>query len=71
MIVKGIVVRIEGDLAVMLLGEEGLEIRWPLNLLPEAQVNDLFSFSVRLDVPASEVEKMTPKSLIECLAGKG
>jgi hypothetical protein len=70
MTVKGVVARIEDNVAVVLLGEEGLEVRWPLSLLPEVQENDLLGYNVKVNVPASEVRKMTPKTLMECLAGE-
>lgn len=68
MIIRGVVDRIEGDTVVVLLGDEGHAACWPLVLLPEAQPSDLFCFDFKLDLPASEVRRMTPKSLIERLS---
>lgn len=67
MIIRGVVDRIEGDMVVVLLGEEGLVAQWPLALLPEAQESDLLHFDFKLELPASEVKKMSPKSLVERL----
>jgi len=64
MMIRGIVDRIEGDTVVMLLGDEGLEARWPLVLLPDVQQSDLMCFDFKLELPASEVKKMSPMSLL-------
>lgn len=66
-IIRGVVDRIEGDVMVVLLGEEGFVAHWPLALLPEAQESDLLSFDFKLELPASEVKKISPKSLLERL----
>jgi hypothetical protein len=68
MVIKGVVERIEGDSVVVLLGDEGHPARWPRLLLPDVQENDLLCFEYHLEVPASEVKKMTPKSLLERLS---
>lgn len=68
MIVRGVVDRIEKDRVVILLSEEGYAVEWPLAFLPDAQVSDLISFDVRIELPASEVRKINPKSLLERLA---
>ncbi len=67
MIIRGIVDRIEEGTVVVLLGEEGLEARWPLALLPEAKESDLICFDFKLELPGSEVKKMSPMSLLERL----
>lgn len=68
MIIRGVVDRIEGDRVIILLGEEGHVLEWPLIFLPDAQESDLICFDVRQELPASEVRKMNPKSLLERLA---
>jgi hypothetical protein len=68
MTVRGVVDRIEEDTAVILLGDEGHIARWPLALLPDVQPNDLFCFDFQLELPASEVKRISPKSLLERLA---
>jgi hypothetical protein len=67
LIIRGIVDRIEEDTVVVLLGEEGLATRWPLALLPEAQESDLICFDFKLELPGSDVKKMSPMSLLERL----
>ena len=67
MLIRGVVDRIEGDVAVVLLGDEGLPARWPRSLLPEVQESDLLCFDFTLELPAREVRKMSPKSLLERL----
>ncbi len=68
MIVRGVVDRIEGDYVVVLLGDEGYVVNWPRQLLPGVQESDLLKFEVDVELPASEVKKMTPKSLLERLS---
>jgi hypothetical protein len=67
LIIRGVVDRIEEDTVVVLLGEEGLAARWPLALLPEAKESDLICFDFKLELPGSEVKKMSPMSLLERL----
>ena len=52
MIIRGVVDRIEGDMVVMLLGDEGFAARWPLALLPDVQQSDLICFDFKLEFPA-------------------
>jgi len=59
--------RVEEDHIVVLLGDEGYVLHWPRLLLPEVQESDLLSFQVKVELPASEVRKMSPKSLLERL----
>ncbi|HAA90504.1 MAG: Uncharacterized protein XD63_1279 [Thermoanaerobacterales bacterium 50_218] len=68
MIIRGVVDRIEGDYVVILLGDEGYVVKWPRQLLPRVQESDLLGFEINLELPASEVKKMTPKSLLERLS---
>ncbi|MDH7577899.1 MAG: DUF3006 domain-containing protein [Bacillota bacterium] len=65
--IRGVVDRIEGEYVVVLLGDEGLVLHWPRLLLPDVQESDLLCFDVNLELPASEVRKMSPKSLLERL----
>jgi hypothetical protein len=67
LIVRGVVDRIEDDTVVVLLGEEGLAVHWPLVMLPEARESDLLCFDFKLELPGSEVKKMSPMSLLERL----
>jgi hypothetical protein len=67
LVIRGVVDRIEGDTVVVLLGDEGFAARWPLSLLPEVQESDLLCFDFKLELPAPEVKKMSPKTLLERL----
>lgn len=64
LIIRGVVDRIEEDSVVVLLGEEGLAVRWPLALLPDAGESDLICFDFERELPGSEVKKMSPMSLL-------
>lgn len=68
MIVRGVVERVENDKVVILLSEEGYVVEWPRVFLPDVEVSDLISFDVEVELPASEVRKINPKSLLERLA---
>lgn len=68
MIVRGVVERVEDDRVVILLSEEGYVVEWPRVFLPDVEVSDLLSFVVEVELPASEVRKINPKSLLERLA---
>lgn len=68
MIVRGVVDRVEGNQVVVLLSDEGIVLNWPRRFLPDVQESDLLCFDVKREVPASEVRKMSPKSLLERLA---
>ena len=67
LIIRGVVDRVEGDMLVLLLGDEGFTACWPLALLPDAEESDLLCFDFKLELTASEVKKMSPKSLLERL----
>lgn len=68
MIVRGVVDRIEGDEIIVLLSDEGIVLHWPRQFLPDVQESDILCFDVKMEVPAKEVRKMNPKSLLERLA---
>lgn len=68
MIVRGVVERVENDKVVILLSEEGYVVEWPRVFLPDVEASDLISFDVEVELPASEVRKINPKSLLERLA---
>lgn len=68
MIIRGVVDRVEGEHLVVLLGDEAVVATWPRRFLPEAREGDLVFFEARVELPASEVRKLSPKSLLEKLA---
>ncbi|WP_081578647.1 DUF3006 domain-containing protein [Thermacetogenium phaeum] len=67
-IIRGVVDRIEGEQVVVLLGDEGVVLHLPRQFIPEVRESDLLSLDIRVEVPAEEVRKMSPKSLLERLA---
>ncbi|HHV34304.1 MAG TPA: DUF3006 domain-containing protein [Syntrophomonadaceae bacterium] len=68
MVVRGVVDRIEGEEIIVLLSDEGIVLHWPRRFLPDVQENDILRFDVKMEVPAKEARKMSPKSLLERLA---
>lgn len=66
--IRGVVDRIEGDQVVILLTDEGIVVNWPRQFLPDINESDIVCFDVKMEVPASEVKKMSPKSLLERIA---
>lgn len=68
MIIRGVVDRIEDEQVVVLLGDEGIVLNLPRRFLPGVRESDLLSLDIRVEVPAAEVRKMSPKSLLERLA---
>jgi len=66
--IRGIVDRLEGDQVVILMGEEGHPIELPQVFLPGMQESDMLCFDINMELPASEVKKINPKSLLERLA---
>lgn len=68
MIIRGVVDRIEGEQVVILLSDEGIVLHLPRQFIPEVRESDLLSLDIRVEVPAEEVKKMSPKSLLERLA---
>lgn len=67
-VVRGVVDRVEGDYVIVLLGDEGFVVNWPRLFLPDVQESDLISFEIKIELPASEVRKMSPKNLLERLS---
>jgi hypothetical protein len=66
--IRGVVDRIEGDKIIVLLTDEGIVVQWPREFLPDVNESDILCFDVKMEVPAKEVRKMSPKSLLERLA---
>jgi hypothetical protein len=66
--IRGVVDRIEGDKVVILLTDEGIVVHWPRQFWPDINEGDIVCFEVKMEVPAREVKKMSPKSLLERIA---
>lgn len=66
--IKAFVDRIEEDRAIVLLGEEGLQVVWPLEYLPEdAREGCALRIAVQLDEDATKQNQNAIDSLIDRL----
>jgi hypothetical protein len=70
---KATIERIEGKMAVLLMGEDGnAKVNMPLGLLPEGcKEGDILSVSIELDPEATEKAKETVSGMMEKLKKKG
>jgi hypothetical protein len=70
---KAVIDRIEGKLAVILMGEEGsIKVNMPLILLPEGcKGGDVLDIEIRKNEKATVEAKGRTKNLIEKLKQKG
>jgi len=70
---KATIDRIEGKMAVLLMGEDGkAKVNMPLSLLPEGcKEGDILSVSIELDPEATEKAKERVSGLMEKLKKKG
>jgi hypothetical protein len=70
---KAVIDRIEGELAVLLMGEDGsVKANVPLILLPEGcREGDVLDIAIKKDEKATVEAKDRSKSLIEKLKRKG
>ena len=70
---KAVIDRIEGKLAVLLMGEEGsIKVNMPLILLPEGcKEGDVLDIGIRKNETATVEAKGRSKGLIEKLKQKG
>jgi hypothetical protein len=69
---KAVIDRIEGELAVLLLGAEGTKLNIPLSLLPDGcKEGDVLNMSFERDVVGTEQTKERVSDLMEKLKKKG
>lgn len=70
---KAVIDRIEGNLAVVLLGEKGeLKFNFPLSYLPEgSKEGDVLRISIERDLTATQETKQRVSSLMDKLKKKG
>jgi hypothetical protein len=70
---KATIDRIEGKMAVLLMGEDGKEkVNMPLSLLPEGcNEGDILSVSIELDPEATKQAKERVSGMMEKLKKKG
>lgn len=65
---RGFVDRIEGDLAVVLIGDTGREVAWPVSELPDgAGEGSVLAIEVRLDAEGTQAALEDVGSLIDRL----
>jgi hypothetical protein len=69
---KAIIDRLEGELAVLLMGEEGkIRVNFPISLLPEgSKESDVLSIAIERDPQATQQTKERTSSLMEKLKKK-
>jgi hypothetical protein len=69
---KAVIDRIEGELAVLLMGEEGkIRVNFPISLLPEgSKESDVLSIALERDPQATQQTKERTSSLMEKLKKK-
>ena len=69
---KAVVDRVEGELAVLLLGDKGeFRLNFPLSLLPEGvKEGDVLNISIERDLAATEQTKERVSGLMEKLKQK-
>jgi hypothetical protein len=70
---KAVIDRVEGDLAVVLVGEKGeFKLNLPLSLLPEGcKEGDVLNISIERDSAATDQSKERVTDLMEKLKKKG
>ena len=70
---KAVIDRVEGDLAVVLVGEKGeFKLNLPLSLLPEGcKEGDVLNISIERDSAATDQAKERVTDLMEKLKKKG
>jgi hypothetical protein len=70
---KAVIDRIEGDLAVVLLGENGkFKLNIPITFLPaDCKEGDVLKITIERDMAATEQTKERVSSLMEKLKKKG
>ena len=70
---KAVIDRVEGDLAVVLVGEKGeFKLHLPLSLLPEGcKEGDVLNISIERDSAATDQAKERVTDLMEKLKKKG
>jgi hypothetical protein len=69
---KAVIDRVEGELAVLLLGDESTKLNIPLSLLPDGcKEGDVLNMSFERDVVGTEQTKERVSDLMEKLKKKG
>lgn len=64
--IQAIVDRFEGNKVVMLVGDNEVQIVWPLDILPEkVQEGDILQFAVQIDRVATIAAKAEAENLLK------
>lgn len=65
---KAFVDRFEGDFAVLLIGEEGHQLLWPIKNLPDNTCEgNILNIVVQIDIEATKAAEDTIENLIDRL----
>jgi hypothetical protein len=69
---KAVIDRIENEIAVLLIGEDGkIRVNFPLSLLPDgSKESDILNISIERDTKATQQAKERTSSLMEKLKKK-
>lgn len=69
--VQAVIDRFEGSKAVLLLGDDEVQVVWPHNALPsEATEGDILQINLEVDHEATEFAKEEAKRLLEQVIAK-
>ena len=69
---RAVIDRVEGELAVLLVGDESTKLNIPLSLLPDGcKEGDVLNISIERDVVGTEQTKERVTDLMEKLKKKG
>mgnify|MGYP001277067732 CR=1 FL=1 len=69
---RAVIDRVEGKLAVLLVGDESIKLNIPLSLLPDGcKEGDVLNISIERDVVGTEQTKERVTDLMEKLKKKG
>lgn len=69
--IQAVIDRFESSKAVLLLGDDQVQVVWPRNILPsEVQEGDILQISLEVDHEATESAKEEAKRLLEQVLAK-
>jgi len=69
--IQGVIDRFEGSKAVLLLGDDEVQVIWPRNILPsEVKEGDILQINLEVDYEATESAKEEAKRLLEQVIAK-
>lgn len=66
--IKAVVDRLEGDKAVLLLGDEEIQVVWPCTFFPDdVREGDIFDIAVTFDPQATQEARTDGEALLKAL----